>query len=189
MIWLWGQGKKPSFPNFKEKYALTGSVISAVDLIKGLGRILGLEVINVHGATGYYDTNYEGKADAAIKSLEKHDFVFVHIEAPDEAGHNGDLREKMTAIERIDQLVVGKILDAMKRKKKEFRILILPDHATPVSVRTHTADIVLFGLYGTGIAESGIQKYCEKEALNSDLFFEKGFELMDYFIKKGIEKK
>jgi len=189
MIWLWGQGKKPSFPNFKEKYALAGSVISAVDLIKGLGRILGLEVINVHGATGYYDTNYEGKADAAIKSLEKHDFVFVHIEAPDEAGHNGDLREKMTAIERIDQLVVGKILDAMKRKKKEFRILILPDHATPVSVRTHTADIVLFGLYGTGIAESGIQKYCEKEALNSDLFFEKGFELMDYFIKKGIEKK
>lgn len=186
MIWLWGQGEKPSFPKFKDKYGLTGSVISAVDLIKGLGGILGLDVIDVPGATGYYDTNYEGKAAAALKSLEKHDFVFVHIEAPDEAGHNGDLREKITAIERIDQLIVARMLDEYKRKKN-FRILVLPDHATPISVRTHTADNVLFGVYGKGIAESGVQKYCEKEAANSDLYFEKGFELMDYFIKEGVE--
>jgi 2,3-bisphosphoglycerate-independent phosphoglycerate mutase len=184
MIWLWGQGRKPAMPKFTDKYGLSGSVISAVDLIKGLGRILGLKVINVPGATGYYDTDYEGKANAAIKSLEDSDFVFVHVEAPDEAGHNGDLREKITAIERFDQLVVGKILQAYKNKKN-FRILVLPDHATPVSVRTHVADNVLFGVYGKGVTSRGSENYSEKEALNSDLFFEKGYELMDYFIRSA----
>ena len=182
MIWLWGQGKKPCMPKFQEKYGLAGSVISAVDLIKGLGRILGLEVIKVAGATGYYDTNYEGKAKAALKSLEEKDFVFVHVEAPDEAGHNGDLREKITAIERFDQLVVGTILKALKRKKN-FRILVLPDHATPISLKTHTADVVCFGIFGKDITGRGFLNYSEKEAEKSDLFFEKGYELMDYFIK------
>jgi 2,3-bisphosphoglycerate-independent phosphoglycerate mutase len=182
MIWLWGQGKKPAMPKFTEKYNLTGSVISAVDLIKGLGRIIGLNVINVPGATGYYDTDYEGKANAAIMSLEKNDFVFVHVEAPDEAGHNGDLREKIAAIERFDQMVVGKILQAYK-SKKNFRILVLPDHATPVSLRTHVADNVLFGVYGKGVTARGFLNYSEKEALKSELFFEKGYELMDYFLK------
>jgi len=182
MIWLWGQGKKPCMPKFQEKYGLAGSVISAVDLIKGLGRILGLEVIKVAGATGYYDTNYEGKAKAALKSLEEKDFVFVHVEAPDEAGHNGDLREKITAIERFDQLVVGTILKGLKRKKN-FRILVLPDHATPISLKTHTADVVCFGIFGKDITGRGFLNYSEKEAEKSDLFFEKGYELMDYFIK------
>jgi 2,3-bisphosphoglycerate-independent phosphoglycerate mutase len=184
MIWLWGQGKKPSLPKFQEKFGLMGNVISAVDLIKGLGRILGLEVINVRGATGYYDTNYEGKARAALKSLAKNDFVFVHVEAPDEASHNGDLREKITAIERFDQLVVGTILEALKKKKnQDFRVLVLPDHATPVSVKTHTADPVFFGIYGQGIQAKNFLGYYEKEAAKSDIYFEKGFELMDYFIK------
>ncbi|MCX5705208.1 MAG: cofactor-independent phosphoglycerate mutase [Candidatus Omnitrophica bacterium] len=182
MIWLWGQGKKPAMPKFTDKYNLTGSVISAVDLIKGLGRIIGLDVINVPGATGYYDTDYEGKANAAIKSLEKNDFVFVHIEAPDEAGHNGDLREKILAIERFDQMVVGNILRAYKNKKN-FRILVLPDHATPVSLRTHVADNVLFAIYGKGITARGFLNYSEKEAQKSDLLMERGCELMDYFIK------
>jgi 2,3-bisphosphoglycerate-independent phosphoglycerate mutase len=182
MIWLWGQGKKPSMPKFKEKYALSGSVISAVDLIKGLGRIIGLEVINVPGATGYYDTDYEGKAKAAIKSLEKNDFVFVHVEAPDEAGHNGDLREKILAIERFDQMVVGTILTAFKRKKN-FRILVLPDHPTPISVKTHTSEPVIFGIFGKDIIAKGFLNYSEKEAEKSELYFEKGYELMDYFIK------
>jgi len=182
MIWLWGQGKKPSMPRFIDKYGLSGSVISAVDLIKGLGKILGLEVINVPGATGYYDTNYEGKAKAALKSLEKNDFVFLHVEAPDEAGHNGDLREKITAIERFDQLVVGTVLNTLK-KKKNFRILIMPDHATPLSLKTHTADIVCFGIFGKGIVGRGFLNYSEKEAEKSDLYFEKGHGLMDYFIK------
>jgi len=182
MIWLWGQGKKPNLPKFAKEYGLSGSVISAVDLIKGLGRILGLGVINVPGATGYYDTDYAGKAKAALKALEDKDFVFVHVEAPDEAGHNGDLREKITAIERFDQLVVGTILEALERKKN-FRIVVLPDHATPLSVKTHTADIVPFGIFGKGYAAGGFAGYSEKEAEKSELYFEKGYELMEYFIK------
>lgn len=182
MIWLWGQGKKPELPDFTARYGVAGSVISAVDLIKGLGTILGLKVVNVPGATGYYDTDYEGKARAAIKSLKANDFVFVHVEAPDEAGHNGDLREKILAIERFDQLVVGTILNAFKADK-DFRILVLPDHATPVSLRTHTADVTCFGIFGKGVAERGFSGYNEKEAQKSDLFFEKGHELMEYFIK------
>jgi 2,3-bisphosphoglycerate-independent phosphoglycerate mutase len=184
MIWLWGQGKRPTLPKFYEKFGLSGSVISAVDLIKGLGLILGLEVINVPGATGYYDTDYEGKAKAALESLEDKDFVFLHVEAPDEAGHNGDLREKITAIERFDRLVVGTIMKAFKRRKN-FRLLVLPDHATPISVRTHVSDPVCFGLYGKGIVGRGFLNYSEKEAAKSDLYFEKGHELMDYFIRGG----
>jgi len=182
MIWLWGQGTKPNVPKFTEKYELTGSIISAVDLIKGLGRIIGLDVINVPGATGYYDTDYAGKANAALKSLEDKDFVFVHVEAPDEAGHNGDIREKIMAIERFDHLVLGTILKGFKRKKN-FRILILPDHATPVSLRTHVSDPVCFGVFGKDIVGRGFLKYSEKEAQKSDLYFEDGCKLMDYFIK------
>jgi 2,3-bisphosphoglycerate-independent phosphoglycerate mutase len=185
MIWLWGQGKKPDMPKFLEKYGLKGSVISAVDLIKGLGKILGLEVINVPGATGYYDTDYEGKAKAALKCLEEKDFVFLHVEAPDEAGHNGDLREKITAIERFDQLVVGTILNAFKRKKN-YRILVLPDHYTPISVKTHTPEPVPFGIFGRGIIARGFLNYSEKEAEKSDLYFERGYELMDYFISGNL---
>jgi 2,3-bisphosphoglycerate-independent phosphoglycerate mutase len=186
MIWLWGQGKKPSFPSFMEKYNLKGSVISAVDLIKGMGKLMGLDVLNIPGATGYYDTDYAGKAKAAIKSLEENDFVFVHVEAPDEAGHNGDLREKITAIERFDQLVVGAILEAFK-KKTNFRILVLPDHATPITLRTHTADTVCFGIFGQGITGRGFLNYSERESEKSDLIFENGYQLMDFLIKQDLE--
>lgn len=182
MIWLWGQGRKPNLPTYKEKYNLTGSVISAVDLIKGLGKILGLEVINIPGATGFYDTDYEGKARAAIKTLEDKDFVFLHVEAPDEAGHNGDLREKITAIERFDHFVVGKILNAFKRKKN-FRILVLPDHPTPLSVRTHTTEPVPFGIFGWDVFGGGFLGYSEKEAQKSNLFFDKGYKLMNYLLR------
>lgn len=181
MIWLWGQGVKPNMPKFKDKFGLSGSVISAVDLIKGLGRILGLEVINVPGATGYYDTDYEGKAKAAIKSLKKSDFVFVHIEAPDEAGHNGDLREKITAIERFDQLVVGSFLEYSKTKD-DFRIMVLPDHATPLSLKTHTAEPIPFAIYGKDIPRGEFLNYSEKEAQKSSTYFENGCQLMEYFI-------
>lgn len=185
MIWLWGQGKRPNMDKFSEKYGIEGSVISAVDLIKGLGKLLGLEVINVEGATGYYDTNYEGKAQAALEALKNKDFVFVHLEAADEAGHNGDLREKITAIERFDQLVLGKILEEFK-DKKNFRILVLPDHATPVALRTHAADPVPFGIFGQGIIAKGFLNYSEKEAEKSDLYFDQGHELMNYFIKNTV---
>jgi len=182
MIWLWGQGRKPAMPTFLEKYGLSGSVISAVDLLKGLGRILGLKVINVKGATGYYDTDYKAKAEAALKSLENNDFVFVHVEAPDEAGHNGDLREKLNSIERFDQLVVGVILEAFKHKD-DFRILVLPDHPTPIALRTHSAEAVPFAIFGKGITASGALNYSEKEAQKSELFLDKGHQLMEYFIR------
>ncbi len=182
MIWLWGQGRKPRMPSFYDKYGVTGSVISAVDLIKGLGRVLGLEVINVEGATGYYDTNYAGKAKAAIDSLENNDFVFVHVEAPDEAGHNGDLREKISAIERIDQFIVSQVLKSFKGRP-DFRVMLLPDHCTPISVRTHTSDPVPFAICGSGISARGLSGYNEKEAKKSSLYFEEGWRLMDYFIK------
>lgn len=185
MIWLWGQGKKPSLPLFSERYGLSGSVISAVDLIKGLGRILGLDVISVKGATGYYDTDYKAKARAALNSLEEKDFVFLHVEATDEAGHNGDLREKITAIERFDRLVVGTLLNAFKRKRN-FRILVSPDHATPVSLRTHTPEPVCFAIFGKDIMGRGFLNFSEKESLKSDLYFENGHELMEYFIR-GIK--
>lgn len=181
MIWLWGQGIKPNIPKFMDKFGLSGSVISAVDLIKGLGHILGLEVINVPGATGYYDTDYEGKAKAAIKSLKKNDFVFVHIEAPDEAGHNGDLREKLTAIERFDQFVAGAFLEYCKNKD-DFRIMVLPDHATPLSLKTHTAEAIPFAIYGKDIPKGEFLNYSEKEAQKSPLYFKNGYQLMEYFI-------
>lgn len=185
MIWLWGQGRKPSMPLFKDKYGVDGSVISAVDLLNGLGKILGLDVIKVPGATGYYDTDYEGKAKAALKSLKNKDFVFVHVEAPDEAGHNGDLREKILAIERFDQMVVGTILQEYATRD-DVRILVLPDHATPVSVKTHTSEPVCFALYGNNVAHNGFQTYCEKEAENSKLYFENGFELMEFFMRSAV---
>ncbi|MCP4649865.1 MAG: cofactor-independent phosphoglycerate mutase [PVC group bacterium] len=182
MIWLWGQGKKIDFPSFKEKYGLSGSVISAVDLIKGIGRSFGLDAINVPGATGYYDTNYEGKAEHAVKSLEKKDFVFVHVEAPDEAGHNGDVRAKISSIENFDRYVVGTVLSAFK-DTPNTRILISPDHPTPVALKTHTSDPVCFLMYGQGIQKDEFEIYNETTAKNSQIIFQKGHELMDMFIK------
>lgn len=182
MIWLWGQGIEMNMPTFKEKFGVEGSVISAVDLIKGIGRSIGLKVIDVPGATGYYDTNYQGKAKYAADSLKDRDFVFVHVEAPDEAGHNGDLRAKMAAIENFDRFIVGAFLEKFK-KQKDFRIMVLPDHNTPVSVRTHTAEPVPFALFGKGIASNGAEEYGETAAKATGFSFEHGHELMEYFIK------
>jgi 2,3-bisphosphoglycerate-independent phosphoglycerate mutase len=184
MIWLWGQGKKPNMPTFFEQFKKTGSVVSAVDLIKGIGRIIGLDVIDVPGATGYYDTNYEAKAEYALRALRKKDFVFVHVEAPDEAGHNGDLREKITAIERFDKFIVGSFLNHFEKSKEKFRVLVMPDHATPLSVRTHVSDPVCFGLMGEGLLPNGFQKISEQSAKESSLKFSSGAELIEYFFKE-----
>jgi 2,3-bisphosphoglycerate-independent phosphoglycerate mutase len=183
MIWLWGQGTKPSMPKFKDHFGIEGSIISAVDLIKGIGRIIGLNVINVPGATGYYDTNYLGKAQYALDSLKDKDFVFVHVEAPDEAGHNGDLREKINSIEKFDKFVVGTILDHFKSSNEEFRILVLSDHATPVSLKTHSRDHVCFAMYGTDIEQDAIMYFNEKEARSSKFRVDRGHELMEFFIR------
>lgn len=183
MIWFWGQGKKPNIPKFLERFGKTGAVISAVDLIKGIGRILGLDVINVPGATAYYDTDYQAKADYALKALRKKNFVFVHVEAPDEAGHNGDLREKITAIERFDKFIVGTFLNHFNKTKEKFRLLILPDHATPLSVRTHVGDPVCFGLMGEKISPNGFGQLSEQKAKESSIKFNSGVELIEYFFK------
>lgn len=184
MIWLWGQGKKPDIPKFKEKFNVTGTIISAVDLVNGIGKTLGLNVVKVPGATGYYDTDYLAKAEYGLKALEKQDFLFIHVEAPDEAGHNGDLRQKIKAIEKFDSLVVGTILNHFK-KTKDFRILILPDHYTPISLRTHTAEPVFFALYGWNVIADDIDKFNEAATKKSSLKLDKGWKLMEHFLQES----
>ena len=182
IIWLWGQGTRPSMPSFEEKYNVGGSIISAVDLVNGIGKIIGLEPIKVPGATGYYDTNYQGKADYAVASLKKKDFVFVHVEAPDEAGHNKDIRAKIAAIENFDRFIVGTVLNHFKGRD-DVRMMVLPDHATPISVGTHTSDPVPFVIYGSGIEKDNIMVFSEKSAGSSRFSFQSGWQLMDYFMK------
>ena len=185
MIWLWGQGTNPNLPSYKDLFALDGAMISAVDLLKGIAKLIGLDVINVPGATGYYDTNYKGKGEAAIKSLKSKAFVFVHVEAPDEAGHNGDLRQKIEAIENFDKYIVGPVWAALK-SKDEYRVMVLPDHATPVSVRTHTDDLIPFVMCGKGIAPSGASAFSENEAMKSRFRFKSGCSLTEYFMRKNL---
>ncbi|MFH1797907.1 MAG: cofactor-independent phosphoglycerate mutase [Candidatus Omnitrophota bacterium] len=176
-IWIWGQGRKPEMPMFKEAYGITGGMISAVDLLKGLGRVLQLEVAEVPGATGYYDTDYEGKAEAAICLLTRHDMVFVHVEAPDEAGHNGDVKEKIRAIENFDSKITARLMKEIYQKG-DCRILILPDHPTPVAKRTHTAEPVPFAMAGTGISADDVMVFTEKSAKAGSMAIDKGSDLM-----------
>ena len=182
-IWLWGQGKKPGFKPFKEKFGFTGGVVAAVDLIKGIGVAANLEIADVEGATGYIDTNYKGKADAALKFLEKHDFVFLHVEAADESGHEGNIENKIKAIEYFDEKIIGYLLEKME-KFGEFKILITPDHPTPIEKRTHVPDPVPFILYDSrkGLKACSI-KFSEEEALKSSLKFDAGFKLTEYFFR------
>jgi len=184
MIWLWGQGTNPNMPPFHGIFGLTGSVISAVDLVKGIGRLIGLEVIDVPGATGYYDTNYRGKGEYAVNALKEKDFVFVHVEAPDEAGHNGDMRAKITAIENFDKHVVGSVWRYLKGLK-DYRVMVLPDHATPVLVRTHVTDPVPFVMAGKGIGHNGFEIFTEQNAKLSKVKFKSGSSLTESFIKRG----
>jgi 2,3-bisphosphoglycerate-independent phosphoglycerate mutase len=148
-IWLWGQGFAPAFTPFKELYGLNGAIISAVDLVKGIGIYAGLDVIEVPGATGYLDTNYIGKAEYAIEALRDHDFVFVHVEAPDEAGHMGDVNAKIKAIEDFDEKVVGTVLKGAIDMEEDVTIMVLPDHPTPVALRTHTSVPIPVAIYCT----------------------------------------
>lgn len=185
-IWFWGQGKKTYMPAFKSKYGLKGVIISAVDLTKGLGISIGFKVINVKGATGYLDTNYIGKAKAALDALKTVDIVYLHVEAPDEAGHNGDIKAKIKAIEDFDSKVVGTILKGMKTFK-EYRILLLPDHPTPIKVMTHTDDPVPFAIYDSLIKRknSGVPFDESIAKRKNKKVFEQGYKLMDYFVKGG----
>jgi len=183
MIWLWGQGTALKIPTFREQWNLTGSVISAVDLVKGAGRLAGLEVVSVPGATGYYDTNYLGKAQAALECLKAHDFVFVHVEAADEAGHNGDLRQKIAAIENFDRHVVGTILRKVKAFKA-FRILVIPDHLTSVQKRSHVSDPVPFAIGGTGISPDGTESFGEPQAKASGWMVEQAHKILPWLLSE-----
>jgi len=183
-LWFWGHGTKPALPLFADKYGLGGSVIAAVDLTKGIGVCAGLKMVNVPGATGNINTDFRGKARAALKELEEgKDFVYIHVEAPDEAGHRGELETKIKAIEEIDEKVIGELLSGLA-KFGEYRLMVLPDHPTPLSVRTHTAEEVPFVIFDSRqYYPSKASTYDEASARSTGLRFEKGHELMDYFIK------
>jgi 2,3-bisphosphoglycerate-independent phosphoglycerate mutase len=176
-VWLWGHGKTPRIETYQEKFGLAGAVISAVDLIKGIGICAGLDIINVEGATGYIDTNYLGKGQAALAALENHDFVYVHVEAPDEASHAGNMKHKIQAIEDFDRLVVGTVLEGIQ-KFGDYSILCMPDHPTPVKLMTHTSDPVPFVIYRSGAGEgNGAASYDEAQAKATGLLAE-GHTLM-----------
>lgn len=161
MVWFWGGGEKPSIPTLREKFGLKAAVISAVDLVKGIGIYAGMQVINVKGATGMYDTNFEGKANAALKALETNDFVFVHVEAPDEAGHEKDAEKKVKAIEDLDRRLLNKLINSLK---EPYAIAVLPDHPTPITVGTHTRDPVPFTIRSPFWPPDGLQKFDELSA-------------------------
>jgi 2,3-bisphosphoglycerate-independent phosphoglycerate mutase len=189
-IWLWGQGKRPTIPTFKELYNLAGGIVSAVDLVKGIGILAGLKAPHVEGATGYLDTNYAGKVEAALEILKEDDFTFIHIEAPDEAGHSGILKDKIQAIEDFDRNVVGPMFESLQ-DLRPFRLLILPDHPTPLSIRTHTSGAVPFLAFdseGCFERSSGHTfPFAESGARKSSLKYPKGHLLMKAWLNGNLE--
>ena len=181
-LWLWGQGQRCELEPFSERFGLRGALVAGTDLIKGLAKLVGWEVIEVPGATGYLDTDYQAKGQAAVEALEEYDLVTVHVEAADEAGHIGDAKAKLAALEAIDKHIVGPVLEEL-RKDKQWRILICPDHPTPVKLRTHVAKPVPFTLAGKNISGVLAENFTEANAEAADLHIEQGWELMEYFVK------
>ena len=181
-IWLWGQGRKAGMERFQKRFGIKGATITAVDLAKGLSKLVGFDLIDVPGATGFVDTNYQGKASAAIEALAKYDLVFVHIEAPDEASHNGNAEMKKKAVEQIDKFIVGPVFEALQ-SYESWRILVTPDHPTPVRSCAHSPEPVPFAMAGTGISGILHTSFSEANAAKSGFRIEKGFELMEYFLK------
>ncbi|MCL2159256.1 MAG: cofactor-independent phosphoglycerate mutase [Oscillospiraceae bacterium] len=181
-IWLWSPGATPTMPDFKSKHGLGGSVVAAVDLICGLGIYAGMNVTEPEGATGNFHTNYQNKGLCAIAEFEKGaDFVFVHIEAPDECGHRGEVENKVKSIEKIDEMIIAPIHDYLNSHSKEFEMLVLPDHPTLVSTGAHSYDPVPFLIYKKGSGKkTGIQNFNEKSAKNSGIFMQNGHELLDF---------
>jgi len=180
-IWLWGQGRKPSLESFHEKFNLSGSVISAVDLVRGIGMLAGLNVVYVEGATGNIHTNYKGKALAALNELESgRDFVYIHVEAPDECGHQGSVEGKVKSIELIDSELLGPLMQGLS--KWDYSILLLPDHPTPLSIRTHSRDPVPYVIYRKTESKKSNKTYCEKDAASAGIFIEEGHKLIERLI-------
>jgi len=186
-IWLWGEGRPPSMPTLQERFGISGSMISAVDLLKGLGVYAGLSVINVPGATGYLDTNYQGKAEAALDALRSQDFVFVHVEAPDETGHQGLVDKKIQAIEDFDNKIVAPIIDGLRTRGEDFRVAVTMDHFTPIALRTHTIDPVPVFIYDSRKTGSGSGlPFSEKinSSGNNALRFNNSAQLMEQLLEK-----
>jgi 2,3-bisphosphoglycerate-independent phosphoglycerate mutase len=181
-IWLWGQGYRPKIAPFKETYGLTGAMITAVDLLRGLAACIGFEVVDVPGATGYLDTNYEGKAAAALEALERVDIVYLHVEAPDEAGHGGNLADKLQALEDFDSRVVGPVLSGLE-KLGPHRVLLTPDHATPLEIKTHSGEAVPFAVLDSQGGTGSGRSYDEQNAAATGLHIESGHELMGRFVR------
>ena len=182
-IWIWGEGKKPLLSDFKEKYGLKGAVISAVDLIKGIGMCAGLDVIEVEGATGNINTNFDGKAEACLKALDDGcDYVYIHMEAPDECGHRHEVENKVKSIELIDEKVVGRIRKVLDEKGTDYRMLVLPDHPTPLCLRTHTRDAVPYIIYDSTKDVNGVKTYTEETAKESGIVINEGYKLITRFI-------
>lgn len=180
MVWLWGQGVTPKLPNFKETYGLDGAVITGVDLLKGIGVFAGLDVIEVPGATGYFDTDYAAKGKYAIDTLKNHDLLFIHVEAPDEAGHAGDIKEKVNAIEQIDKHIVGPVLDFLEGN--EYKAAILPDHPTPLSVGTHTRDDVPIIMYSCNKEGDSVVGFNEVDVCEGSIEKQRGCNLVKRLI-------
>lgn len=185
-LWFWGAGTKPSLENFREKTGLRGAMISAVDLLKGIAVGAGMDVVNVEGATGSLHTNYEGKAAAAVKAVlaDGCDFVYVHVEAPDEMGHQGSMTDKVQAIEYLDSRVVGPVKAAMDASGEAYRLLILPDHPTPIRIRTHSSEPVPYILYDSSVQRRSSLRYTEKDAAATGNLKSDGYKLMDKFLQK-----
>lgn len=184
-IWLWGEGTKPLLDNFSEKFGKKGSMISAVDLLKGIAICAGMNSVDVEGATGYLDTNFDGKCKAAIEEFKNGaDLVYIHVEAPDECGHRGEIENKVKAIEMIDEHILGPVVEFL-RGYDDFAVLVCPDHPTPLSIRTHTSTPVPYLIYDSkNEINSGVKVFCEKEARETGNYIEKGFTMMNYFLTK-----
>lgn len=180
-VWLWGQGRSPVLPSFAQRFGLNGAMITAVDLLRGLAALVGWDRIEVEGATGYLDTNYAGKGQAGVDALDKYDVVCVHVEATDEASHEGRYDEKVKALEAIDKHVVGPMLKKLQ-SMGEYRLLVLPDHPTPCSTKKHSHGMVPLAVCGSGITPSGAG-YDEIQAAASPLAFSNGWEMMEAFIR------
>jgi len=183
-IWLWGEGVRANLDDFKIKYGLSGSMISAVDLLKGIGKFSNMSVVDVQGATGYIDTNFEGKAQAAINEFKRgQDFVYIHVEAPDECGHRNEMNNKVKAISLIDKLILGPVTEELKNID-DFKVLVTPDHPTPLSLKTHTNDAVPYLIFNSTKQHSGVKEgFSEKSAKETGVYIEQGFTMMKRFIE------
>ena len=183
-IWLWSPGKKPQLPSFSDKWGLKGAVISAVDLIKGIGICAGMKSFDVDGATGNVHTNYDGKAQAAINAFKDgYDYVYVHVEAPDECGHRAELENKVLSVELIDKKILAPAYEYLKGCGEDFKVMVLPDHPTPIRIRTHSIDPVPFMIYDSRKEENGVELFCEESAEQKGNYIANGYSLMEYLVK------